>query len=102
MTQVMPRVPSSIVLRRPVTQFITFKAYFASKFSSSSRTDPILYFSPIDAEPLHRYRKGGYRPVALGHVLKEGRYKVLHKLGWGGYSTVWAAKDQRFYWPTPT
>ncbi|KAJ5401323.1 uncharacterized protein N7487_007219 [Penicillium crustosum] len=47
-----------------------------------------LYISPVDAEPLHRYRQGGYHPVTLGECLKSGRYKVLHKLGWGGYSTV--------------
>lgn len=57
--------------------------------------DQHLYISTIDAEPLHRYRQGGYHPVTLGECLKAGRYKVLHKLGWGGYSTVWAARDQR-------
>ncbi|KAK9234916.1 CMGC/SRPK protein kinase [Lipomyces kononenkoae] len=56
--------------------------------------DQLLYTSAIDAEPLHRYRKGGYHPITLGDCLKNGRYKVLHKLGWGGYSTVWAARDQ--------
>ncbi|KOS47027.1 hypothetical protein ACN38_g1996 [Penicillium nordicum] len=54
-----------------------------------------LYISPVDAEPLHRYRQGGYHPVTLGECLKSGRYKVLHKLGWGGYSTVWVARDLR-------
>ncbi|KAJ6048930.1 protein kinase, partial [Penicillium canescens] len=39
----------------------------------------------------------GYRPIKLGDHLKSGRYKVLHKLGWGGYSTVWGARDQRLY-----
>lgn len=34
--------------------------------------------------------------MALGHVLHNGRYKILHKMGWGGYSTTWAAKDQEF------
>ncbi|KAJ6070587.1 hypothetical protein N7467_011906 [Penicillium canescens] len=62
-----------------------------------SQMEQPLYISPIDAEPLHRYQKGGYHPVALGEFLKSGRYKVLHKLGWGGYSTVWAARDQRLY-----
>ncbi|KAI0855953.1 kinase-like domain-containing protein [Xylaria cubensis] len=52
------------------------------------------YTCDIDAEPIHRYRPGGYHPVSLGDQLKNGRYKILHKLGWGGYSTVWAARDQ--------
>ncbi|KAH7554933.1 kinasehypothetical proteinlike protein [Bipolaris maydis] len=42
----------------------------------------------IDAEPLHRYQWGGYHPVHLGDYLKNGRYKILHKLGWSGYSTT--------------
>ncbi|KAF4996624.1 hypothetical protein FGRMN_4370 [Fusarium graminum] len=37
----------------------------------------------------------GYHPLALGDILKNGRYKILHKLGWGSYSTTWAAKDQK-------
>jgi serine/threonine-protein kinase SRPK3 len=57
--------------------------------------DPSIHTCGIDAEPLHRYRVGGYHPVALGDLFHDGRYKVLHKLGWGGYSTVWAAKDLR-------
>ncbi|KAJ5683648.1 hypothetical protein N7462_006813 [Penicillium macrosclerotiorum] len=63
--------------------------------ADKSPMDQPTYTSPIDAEPLHRYRQGGYHPVTLGECLKAGRYKVLHKLGWGGYSTVWAARDQR-------
>ena len=58
--------------------------------------DQFLHICDIDAEPLHRYRRGGYHPIRLGDLLKDGRYKVLHKLGWGGYSTIWAARDQRF------
>ncbi|KAK7578560.1 hypothetical protein V3481_014403 [Fusarium oxysporum f. sp. vasinfectum] len=52
------------------------------------------YRCDVDAEPMHRNRPGGYHPVALGDSLSDGRYKVLHKLGWGSYSTTWAAKDQ--------
>ncbi|QQK42274.1 protein kinase [Penicillium digitatum] len=66
-----------------------------STHPNRSQMDQHLYISTIDAEPLHRYRQGGYHPVTLWECLKAGRYKVLHKLGWGGYSTVWAARDQR-------
>ncbi|KAH8808513.1 kinase-like domain-containing protein [Xylogone sp. PMI_703] len=44
-------------------------------------------------EKLHKYRPGGYHPVSLGDTFKEGRYEVCHKLGFGGFSTVWLAKD---------
>ncbi|BCS07329.1 hypothetical protein ALUC_11710A [Aspergillus luchuensis] len=53
------------------------------------------YSSPVNAEPLHRYTTGGYHPITLGSLLHQGRYKILHKLGWGGYSTVWAARDEQ-------
>jgi serine/threonine-protein kinase SRPK3 len=64
-------------------------------FAGTPGMDPLTHTCGIDAEPLHRYRVGGYHPIALGDLFKDGRYKVLHKLGWGGYSTVWAAKDLR-------
>lgn len=47
----------------------------------------------VDAKPLQRYRIGGYRPTHLGDIFKGGRYKIMQKLGWGGYSTVWLARD---------
>ncbi|KAF2151295.1 kinase-like protein [Myriangium duriaei CBS 260.36] len=48
----------------------------------------------IEAEPLAWYRPGGYHPIHLGDVLN-ARYRILHKVGWGAYSTVWAARDER-------
>lgn len=44
-------------------------------------------------ESIPKYRPGGYHPVTLGDTFKNERYKVYHKLGWGGYSTVWLVKD---------
>lgn len=49
----------------------------------------------LDAEPLRRYKAGGYHPLHLGDHFKSNRYEVLHKLGWGGYATVWLAKDRK-------
>ncbi|KXG46500.1 uncharacterized protein PGRI_053560 [Penicillium griseofulvum] len=45
-------------------------------------------------ESLSRYRPGGYHPVSLGDTFANDRYKIYHKLGWGGFSTVWLAKDR--------
>lgn len=50
----------------------------------------------FDQEGLTGYRPGGYHPVSLGDCFKDGRYQVYHKLGWGGFSTVWLAKDKMF------
>ena len=60
---------------------------------ASSHMDKFAYTGALPDESLHRYTLGGYHPVHLGDVLKDGRYKVMHKLGVGGYSTLWAAKD---------
>jgi serine/threonine-protein kinase SRPK3 len=38
------------------------------------------------------YKKGGYHPVSIGDVYKS-RYKIVKKLGWGHFSTVWLATD---------
>ncbi|RPB18833.1 kinase-like protein [Terfezia boudieri ATCC MYA-4762] len=42
-------------------------------------------------ECIEKYRPGGYHPVHLGDLFNQ-RYKVLRKLGYGGYSTVWLAR----------
>jgi len=54
----------------------------------------------MDAEvPLEEERKDDYNPkhfypVKLGEVFAEA-YQVITKLGYGGSSTVWLAKDIR-------
>merc|ERR1719462_494358 len=37
--------------------------------------------------------RGGYHPINTGDFLNE-RLKVVRKLGWGNFSTVWQCKDQ--------
>ena len=46
-----------------------------------------------NVEDLERYDPGGYHPVLLGDKFCGGRYEVLYKLGYGGFSTVWLCKD---------
>lgn len=38
------------------------------------------------------YRPEGFHPVYIGDVFKD-RYKVLNKIGYGVYSTVWLVRD---------
>ncbi|KAL4910543.1 kinase-like domain-containing protein [Aspergillus multicolor] len=48
-----------------------------------------------DVEPIEEYRPGGYHPVHLGDVIKN-TYKIIGKLGYGRFSTVWLAEDLDF------
>ncbi|CAN0048715.1 unnamed protein product [Lampetra fluviatilis] len=45
-----------------------------------------------DQEDPADYCKGGYHPVFVGEVYSE-RYRVVRKLGWGHFSTVWLCWD---------
>ncbi|KAM3914621.1 SRSF protein kinase 3-like [Leptodactylus fuscus] len=38
------------------------------------------------------YCQGGYHPVQTGETLHR-RYQVIHKVGWGYFSTVWLCRD---------
>ncbi|TPX24489.1 hypothetical protein DIZ76_013836 [Coccidioides immitis] len=54
-----------------------------------------IYYPESDVEDLEGYRPGGYHPTFIGDTFCGGRYKIVHKLGFGGYSTVWLAHDQQ-------
>lgn len=53
-----------------------------------------LYEHVDDVERLDYYRPGGYHPIQIGDRL-QGRYHVVHKLGYGSYSTIWLARDEK-------
>ncbi|KAM3416346.1 hypothetical protein BST61_g7950 [Cercospora zeina] len=56
---------------------------------------PERKYHPISlnlAEDVEEYRLGGFHPVHIGDVF-QAKYKVLHKLGAGGFSTTWLARD---------
>jgi hypothetical protein len=60
--------------------------------SFSYSIDERRFFS-LHEEGAHRYRPGGLHPVSIGEVYESliARYKIIHKLGWGSFSTVWLA-----------
>lgn len=47
-----------------------------------------------DVEDIERYQKGGFHPVKLNDKIYD-RYRIVHKLGYGSYSTVWLALDEQ-------
>jgi serine/threonine protein kinase len=55
-------------------------------------------------EDLLDYKPGGFHPIALGDILpkpqscvndlgKAPQYRVITKLGYGAFATVWLARD---------
>lgn len=57
---------------------------------------PECKFNPAgidDCEDIEQYEPGGFHPVSLDEEYDGNRYKVVHKLGSGGFSTVWLARD---------
>lgn len=58
---------------------------------------PFRYRQPLmhDVEDVERYCPGGYHPVDIGDVLCSGEraYEIVHKLGHGGFSTVWLVRS---------
>lgn len=50
-----------------------------------------------EVEYVENYKPGGYHPIDIGDTITNGDdiYTVAHKLGYGGFSTVWLVKRQR-------
>ncbi|MCJ1250219.1 hypothetical protein MMC30_007445 [Trapelia coarctata] len=62
--------------------------------SASSKASGLTYGWKEGVENIEGYSAGGYHPIQLGDEFFGGRYRVIHKLGQGGSSTVWLARDR--------
>lgn len=57
--------------------------------------DDQIEYNWIDGvERLEKHVPGGYHPAMIGDLL-DGRYRIVDKLGFGGYSTIWLCQDIR-------
>jgi serine/threonine-protein kinase SRPK3 len=55
---------------------------------------PVYEESCLDrVEDIEGYQPGGFHPIAPAHVIGGDRYRIVHKLGAGGISTAWLARD---------
>ena len=59
--------------------------------ASPSREEDVYVFE-IDLEDFEHYTIGGYHPTKIEDTFHRDRYQVVHKLGFGGYSTIWLAR----------
>lgn len=82
--------------RLPYFFFARVSTNVLRTMSSSGANSPELKPSDFEyltrVEYVLRYEPGGYHPVRIGDSLNE-RYSIVHKLGYGSYSTVWLARD---------
>lgn len=67
---------------------------FSSVFYSKTSTPDIEYHYIEDVENLSAYRPGGYHPIKINDCL-HNRYRIVHKLGYGTFSTAWLAVDEQ-------
>ncbi|KAF2458135.1 kinase domain-containing protein [Lineolata rhizophorae] len=63
--------------------------------NDTSQPPQAVYIPEIDLEDFEDYTIGGYHPIVIGDTFQHGRYHVVHKLGFGGYSTIWLADDKK-------
>ncbi|KAL6806353.1 kinase-like domain-containing protein [Trichoderma sp. SZMC 28013] len=77
------------------TEIIFLKLCHASPYQFAVQMiDHLQYNIGVPAEELAKYRHGGYHPVHLNDLLCDGRYRILNKLGFGSFSTVWLTRDE--------
>ncbi|KAE8321638.1 kinase-like domain-containing protein [Aspergillus sergii] len=74
--------------RRTSRAFSTFKS-----MSPAMETGRVLYRTIEYMERMEYYEPGGYHPVKIRDCF-HNRYRVIHKLGHGTYSTIWLARDE--------
>lgn len=48
-----------------------------------------------ELEDVERYEPGGFHPLILDEFLCNGRFEVTHKLGQGGFATIWLCRDHQ-------
>lgn len=87
---VFPRRPCLSISRSSRRQSLTGSHTPCPSISTST----FEYGYIEDVETLEDYRPGGYHPIQIDDRFRK-RYRVVHKLGHGAFSTAWLALDEQ-------
>lgn len=94
--------PAKCFLASPARRSTPWKRMAACTISNAASDDSINKATALphwskSEELLEDYISEGYCPTTVGDILgSETQYRVLRKLGWGVYSTVWLVENQRY------
>ncbi|KAI0485400.1 kinase-like domain-containing protein [Xylaria cf. heliscus] len=78
----------------PESRIFSSAPYSNKSTDSDTSISYSTYILIEDVEEPSHYRPGGYHPIEIGDRL-HNRYRVVHKLGYGSYSTTWLAVDEQ-------
>lgn len=80
---------------KPPPKVVSIKTVPTHIIPSVPFPDQDAEYETSESEDAEDYKKGGYHVVRIGETFKNGRYRVLQKLGWGHFSTVWLCLDSQ-------
>ena len=70
------------------------KRFLRAKIDAKSSLKPSEPEWVTKEEPVESYKPGGFHPVTVGDAIGPN-YRIVRKLGWGAYSTVWLVRTER-------
>lgn len=86
-------ITTRLLQAHPAARRATNKYCSRLCFSTVSPNSSIEYRWIDGVERLELYEPGGYHPVVINDLL-HNRYRIVDKLGFGGCSTIWLARDE--------
>jgi hypothetical protein len=92
-------IPTFFIFRMRGVEYSTFtRSRSVRRTQVPRRTNHNMVNSrgwqPVEEQTLPAYHQKRYCPVRPSDLFKN-RYRIIAKLGYGAYSTVWLAQDER-------
>ncbi|KAJ5115340.1 protein kinase domain protein [Penicillium alfredii] len=89
------RLPSEVNLLSNFTRSLLRQTTTSPKRQFNTFSLRMEHGSPIEEETLPFYKQEQFYPIKIGKIL-DSRYRVVGKLGYGPYSTVWLCREIKY------